>query len=131
MILPLPPLHVYTFRLRFVPLVQGRLKRQTFRLRQRNPQPGHRLSHRTWSGLAYRSPQTILLPEQTCLACRPCTIAPGTIVLDGCSLSSREAERFAVADGFADVADLFAFMTAEHGLGSPKVPQITGTVTYW
>lgn len=122
---------VLTFRPRFESLVARGLKRQTFRVRKTYPQPGDILSLRAWSGRPYASKQLILLPAEKCRILLPCTIAPGAIVLDGCSLGSVEAERFARADGFADLAGLFAFMAAEHRLGTPKVPALHGGVIYW
>lgn len=122
---------VLTFKPRFIAAVQALAKRHTFRVRATYPAPGSALSLRAWSGRPYASPQFPLLPLLPVRKVSPCTISLGQIILDGCSLGSGAAERFAKADGFDRLADLFAFMVAEHQLGTPKTPAIHGAVIYW
>lgn len=121
--------HVYTFMPRFVPLVEDGRKRQTFRCRIRDPKPGDTLSLRCWTGRPYGSAQRILGTAK-CERVVRCTITIGKIHIAGGGLTPRDADAFAVADGFLDAADLFAFFIAARGLGR-KHPRITGTVTYW
>lgn len=104
---------VRMFKPRFAPLVESGAKLQTVRpLPARLPQPGDRISLRTWTGLPYRSKQRILR-ESIIERVAFCNIGTAGIRLDDYHVPPDD---FARADGFRDFADLLAWFEETHAL---------------
>ena len=114
----LPRQWVYTFKLRFVRLVRREQKLRTMRPKRKDgkrPAPGDRISLRYWKGKPYWSSQ-VLIHNSTVKTVSTVVIEQGeTPVVEGVSLSAREANEFARYDGFDDFADMSEWFAHEHG----------------
>lgn len=103
----------YSFKAKFAAMVESGIKRQTVRsARKRHARPGE--SIQLYAGLRTTSCRK-LLPDQTCKAVRPITIDGDQITIEGRLMSRTDAEIFARADGFPDLAEFAAFFRREDG----------------
>jgi hypothetical protein len=105
---------VLMYHRRFVAPIKAKVKRHTIRRDRKRPiNVGDKLSHRSWTGKAYRSKQEVIA-EGTCTAVVPITVGTGCVWYAGghsgpiLSLD-RDLDAFAVSDGFKDWADLQAY----------------------
>lgn len=113
---------------RFVAPIKRKVKRHTIRRNRKRPvNVGDKLSHRCWSGVAYRSKQE-LITEGTCTAVIRITVGTGCVWYgNGLILSRQEhLDSFAVSDGFKDWADLQAYY-ADQKISLP----FQGTIIEW
>lgn len=106
----------YNFQPRFAPLIREGLKRQTIRKGGRLPNPGNRLQ--LFTGQRTAACARILEEDPVCTAVLSCTLhfASGMVsaVFAGGHLVT-DLHGFAIADGFADIADMSAFWREHHG----------------
>ena len=97
-------------------MVEDGSKCQTVRpTPKRMPQPGDRISLRTWTGAPYRSKQRVLR-DGVVTRVRLIEIETYAITIDGKRLHAFEEESFAKADGFPSVSDLVDWFGETHGL---------------
>ena len=108
---------VFMFQKRFAEKVRDGSKRQTIRpKRKRIPKAGTALSLREWSGVAYRSSQSVLR-ESVLVRVRWVVIEDSKCVLVGESFLTRsKREQLAIADGFESWSEMAAWFTENHGL---------------
>jgi hypothetical protein len=109
--------HVFMFQRRFVPLIVSGVKCTTIRPvgKRREVHAGDLLSLRCWSGLPYRSPQTII---GTAIAGES---AEMLLDDDGIRFHSHAVPRselnmMAAWDGFADWREMLAWFAENHAL---------------
>lgn len=119
---------VLMYKPRFAPLVETGTKANTIRPERKRPiKVGDLLSHRTWTGRAYGSPQRILRPLTPCTGLEPVEIGITWVKLQGRRLASSELYAFAKADGFRDWPDMSAWFQAEH----PSHEPFAGVLIRW
>jgi hypothetical protein len=100
---------VRLFKPQFAPLVESGQKCQTVRpTPRRMPNPGDKISLRTWTGKPYRSKQRVLR-ESVIVRVEP-------FDLDAMRLWPKESRHtFARADGFEGWPEMLAWFIREHG----------------
>lgn len=122
----------YSFQARFAAPILAGTKRQTIRTdRRRHARPGEELQ--LYTGM--RTRQCKLIGRAICRDVRRVALqfdadpACDGVEIDGRFYPGRQAEldRFAVADGFADWADLRAFWRAQHS----DVDRFEGVLILW
>lgn len=104
---------VLMYERRFVAPIKSGVKRHTIRRNRKRPIPiGAELSHRTWSGVAYRSKQELIM-EGVCTATTPIVVAKDFVRLGGwdgaVAFTGESLDPFAVSDGFADWNDMMTY----------------------
>lgn len=78
--------------------------------------PGDVLSHREWTGAAYRSKQRELC-QTVCKSVQSITIGPfGIIYVDDSKLQDPQSQQVANSDGFPDLEPLLIYFRKTHGL---------------
>lgn len=128
---------VLTFKPQFAPKVRDGSKKQTIRPERRRPvRIGDKVSLRMWSGLPYRSPQTILLrsvisqvlpiefkANEFILTLPPAQVGgpPSFHQVNSCF----DISDFAKADGFDSWDDMVKWFSKTHGL------PFLGTLIKW
>ena len=120
---------VYTFRTRFVPLIDAKVKLHTMRRAGKRPPPkvGTLLDLRYWSDRPYNSPQ-VKIGTAVCSKVETCVIVAldNRVCLDGKLLTVAERDAFALRDGFKDWADMRFFFLEMHGTGT-----VAGNLIHW
>jgi hypothetical protein len=105
---------VRMFKPQFAELVERGEKLQTVRpTPKRMPEPGDRISLRSWTGKPYRSKQRVLR-EAVITKTLPITISALGCTL--CGLALHDEEAFARADGFANRLEMLQWFETTHGL---------------
>ena len=114
---------VRMFMPQFAALVKSGVKLQTVRkIPKRMPKAGDKISLRAWSGLPYRSPQTVLA-ESEITKVETVTIDRDLLIVT--PFCPRTRLSFAQADGFASWDELVAWFESTHAL------PFEGIVIYW
>ena len=114
----------YNFKQKFAPKVGSGEKRHTVRAIRKDgkrPKAGQPF---TYTGMRTKYCEPILF--STIKAVEDITIAPdGALFIAGRRLAVKEAQRFAIADGFASFTEFLDFFRSAHGL------PFSGDLIHW
>lgn len=114
----------YNFRPRFAPKVEQLEKRQTIRgPRTRHARPGEPVQ--LYVDQRTRDCRKLVSPDPICVSVEPVTIGPSYVEVFWSRLPEDQLDQFAVADGFANAADMFDWFSKTHSL------PFTGVLIKW
>ncbi len=110
------------FKSRFVDAIEQGRKRQTIRkLRKRPFKAGDTLYLFT----LMRTARCRRIGQAICSGVNDIRIEPGQILVDNERLNDQQLYELALADGFADIAEMMSFFSTQHRL------PFVGQIIYW